>query len=263
MTTTGIVDAAIWCEEAGDATRPLIALVHGSMDRSAGMLRLSRRLDRRFRVLRYDRRGYGRSTPHAGPFDVASQVVDLFGLIGGRQALVVGHSFGGNIALAAAAARPDLVRGVAVYETPLSWQRWWPTTTAGSQAVQAPEPASEAAERFMRRLVGDAKWESLPDKTRAARRGEGAALVGELSDLRLNPPWVPEDVVVPVVLGFGSRGAPHHQRAMRDAAAEIRGATVVELAGCGHGAPMSDADLFASMTVEPLIEAVGPPWSQW
>jgi len=31
---------------------------------------LSRRLDDGFRVLRYDRRGYGRSAPHDGPFDV-------------------------------------------------------------------------------------------------------------------------------------------------------------------------------------------------
>ena len=35
----------IWSEEAGDASHPLIAIVHGAMDRSAGMLKLSRRLD--------------------------------------------------------------------------------------------------------------------------------------------------------------------------------------------------------------------------
>jgi pimeloyl-ACP methyl ester carboxylesterase len=58
---------AIWAEEAGDAAHPLVVLVHGAMDRSAGMLRLSRRLDHEYRVVRYDRRGYGRSTPHGGP----------------------------------------------------------------------------------------------------------------------------------------------------------------------------------------------------
>ena len=101
------------------------------MDRSAGMLKLSRRLDEDFRVLRYDRRGYGRSFPHDGPFTMDAQVADLVGLLAGRRAVLVGHSYGGNVALATADHHPDLVAGVAVYETPLSWEPWWPGTTAG------------------------------------------------------------------------------------------------------------------------------------
>ena len=54
----------IWSHEAGPPGAPPVVLVHGAMDRSAGMLRLSRRLDETHRVLRYDRRGYGRSKPH-------------------------------------------------------------------------------------------------------------------------------------------------------------------------------------------------------
>ncbi|MCU1501318.1 MAG: alpha/beta hydrolase fold, partial [Ilumatobacteraceae bacterium] len=91
----GAGPVGLWNDEAGDPSAPLIALVHGSMDRSAGMLKLSRRLDRRFRVLRYDRRGYGRSAPHGGPFDMDAQVADLVELLGGREAVVVGHSYGG------------------------------------------------------------------------------------------------------------------------------------------------------------------------
>ncbi|HZX56412.1 MAG TPA: alpha/beta hydrolase, partial [Ilumatobacteraceae bacterium] len=87
----------LWSEEAGDGDRPLIALVHGSMDRSAGMLKLSRRLDSDFRVLRYDRRGYGRSFPHPGPFMMAGQIDDLVGLLAGRRAVLVGHSYGGDV----------------------------------------------------------------------------------------------------------------------------------------------------------------------
>ena len=126
-------------DEAGDPDAPLIALIHGSMDRSTGMLRLSRRLDDRFRVLRYDRRGYGRSVPadgpHPGPFDMPHQVDDLVGLLAGRRALLFGHSYGGNVALATAARLPEQIMAVAVYETPLSWEPWWPGTTAGG-AVQ-------------------------------------------------------------------------------------------------------------------------------
>ena len=98
-----------WSEEAGSDRAPLIVLVHGSMDRSAGLLKLSRRLDADHRVLRYDRRGYGRSAPHPGPFGMDGQVADLVELLDGRPAVVFGHSYGGNVALAAAARRPDLV----------------------------------------------------------------------------------------------------------------------------------------------------------
>ena len=64
----------IWSEEVGPVDAPLVVLIHGSMDRSSGMLKLSRHLDARARVLRYDRRGYGRSAPHDGPFAIDEQV---------------------------------------------------------------------------------------------------------------------------------------------------------------------------------------------
>ena len=69
--------ASVWSQIAGDPGAPLIALVHGSMDRSAGLLRLSRRLDGDHRVLRYDRRGYGRSVDVEGPRSVAANIDDL------------------------------------------------------------------------------------------------------------------------------------------------------------------------------------------
>ena len=59
MTTDPTAHRSIWSEEAGDPDAPLVVVVHGTMDRAAGMLRLSRKLDHRYRVLRYDRRGYG------------------------------------------------------------------------------------------------------------------------------------------------------------------------------------------------------------
>ena len=45
--------SGIWADEAGYPERPLVALVHGSMDRSAGLLKLSRQLDHAYRVKIY------------------------------------------------------------------------------------------------------------------------------------------------------------------------------------------------------------------
>lgn len=250
----------IWAEESGDARLPLVALVHGAMDRSAGMLRLSRRLDQDYRVLRYDRRGYGRSTPHAGPFEMAAQVADLVEVLAGRRAVVVGHSYGGNVALATAERYPQLVAGVVIYETPLSWEPWWPGTTAGASAIKAAGRPEDAAEAFMRRLIGAERWEGLPERTRVTRRAEGVALVDELADLREHRPWHADRIHVPVVVGYGTRGAAHHQEGMSLAAGAISNAELVVLDGCGHAAPNTHPEVFRAELIDPLLAAVGHPW---
>ena len=252
----------VWSEEAGAPDAPLVVLIHGTMDRSAGMLKLSRQLDDRMRVLRYDRRGYGRSAPHHGPFDMAEQVGDLVHLLGGRRAVLVGHSYGGNVALATANQYPTLVAGVAMYETPLSWEPWWPGTTAGAAARATEGTSQDAAERFMRRLIGDDRWENLPERTRDTRMAEGAAMVGELRDLQANRPWIGERIGCPLMVSYGSNGAQHHRDGMTHVHEMVSGSTMVELAGCRHDAPMSHANLFATMIVVPLLSEVGGSWAE-
>jgi pimeloyl-ACP methyl ester carboxylesterase len=238
-------------------------LVHGSMDRSAGMLRLSRRLSDRYHVIRYDRRGYGRSAAGGPPFTVAANVDDLERLVGERTggrgvALAFGHSFGGNIALALAQRRPDLVGRVAVYETPLSWVSWWPGETAGSAALAASggDPA-DAGEAFMRRLVGDDKWDRLPPSTRAARRAEGPAMLGELGDLRMAAPWHGPDIHQPVLAMAGERARVHHRQAIEALPSMLPRVRLVDIADAGHFGPNTHADAVSAQIVSFLGEA--PP----
>ena len=80
--------SAIQAVESGPPEAPLVALVHGSMDRTAGMAKVVRRLDVHHRVLRYDRRGYGTSRDIGGPFTIARHVDDLVELLAGRPAVV-------------------------------------------------------------------------------------------------------------------------------------------------------------------------------
>jgi pimeloyl-ACP methyl ester carboxylesterase len=245
----------VWSEEAGDAGAPLIALVHGSLDRSAGMLKLSRRLDDRFRVLRYDRRGYGRSRPHEGPFDVASQVDDLAALLDGRPAVVFGHSYGGNVALALADRHPDLVQAVGVFETPLSWLPWWPTDSAGGRAARAGGDPADAAERFMRRMFGDETWQRLPARTREARRAEGVTMVAELADLHLAAPWDPARITVPAVAMRGSEGHEHHRRSTEHLGAVLADCSVVTVEGARHFGPSTHADAVTAALTELVSRA--------
>ena len=88
----------LWVEEAGPEDAPLVVLAHGSMDRSTSFAKVMRRLRDDLRVLTYDRRGYGRSVTVGGPFTMAQQVEDLFSVMADRVGVVVGHSYGGDLA---------------------------------------------------------------------------------------------------------------------------------------------------------------------
>ncbi len=238
----------LWHEEAGDPAGPLVALVHGAMDRAASFLKVVKRVPS-VRTLRYARRGYGRAPKPSPGVALGAHVDDLLDLLAGRPSAVLGHSYGGLVALGAALRRPDVVRAVAVYEPPMSWEPWWPATTAGADAVASEAGAADAAERFLRRMLGDRGWEALPARVREERRSEGEALVAELADLRRGAPFDLGAVTVPVVCARGGRSLPHLHRAAGEVAALVPGAELVELPEADHGAHLSRPDEVAELVL--------------
>ncbi len=218
------------------------------MDRAASFLKAIRRLPD-IDVLRYDRRGYGRSIDAGICATMADQVADLWTVVGDEPAVVVGHSFGGLIALTAAQDHPERITAVGAFEAPMPWAPWWPTTSAGGQAVRASDTdgVEGAAERFMRRMIGDAHWERLPAATRAARLQEGATLVTELRAVRHGgAPFDPAALRVPVVAGTGTASDPQHQHAARALAEAVPGGELFTIDGARHGAHYSHPREFAA-----------------
>lgn len=239
----------LWVEEAGPETAPLVVLVHGSMDRSTSFAKVMRRLRDDLRVVTYDRRGYGRSVTVGGPFTMTRQVDELFSVMAGRIGVVVGHSYGGDVALAAAEARPDLVRAVGAFEPPMPWTNWWPTTSGGYSVVaqsRADEDPAEIAERFMKRMIGEERWQRLPSATRAERRAEGPALIGEIVDLQAHPPFDPAAIRVPVVAARGAHGADHHRRSVEHLFSSVGDPAMITIQEAGHGGHNSHPDEFAA-----------------
>jgi pimeloyl-ACP methyl ester carboxylesterase len=249
----------------GSAAEPTIVLVHGSMDRGSSLRATARCLADDFHVVLYDRRGYGRSRDLGGPYDVENNVGDLVAVLEGRPAVVFGHSLGGDIALAAAQRHPEMVRAAGAYEPPMSWEPWWPEATAGSEAVDCAASAGTeaAAEMFVRRMIGDELWARLPPSTRAERRAEGPALVGELIDVRRAAPYDTAAIAVPVLLACGENGAAHHRRAaalLRERlAAEAADGRVVfaDVPGTGHGIHLQNPQALAGL-VRRLAALPGP-----
>ena len=245
----------IWSHEVGPHGAPPVVLIHGAMDRSAGMLKLSRKLDDSLRVVRYDRRGYGRSKPHPGPFTMVAHVDDVAGIIGGRRAVVFGHSYGGNVALALAQRHPELVRAVAVYEVPLSWLEWWPgASRRGSGLTDG--CAADAAERFMRRMIGDDRWETLSERVREERRSEGEAFVAEFTELVQRAPWRADGIAVPVVVMLGEFAREHQRRGSRHLAALLSPHDAVVIDDAGHNGPFTHPEAVAGVLRE--LESTAP-----
>lgn len=243
-----IDDGTTGCWQRADGAGPTIVLAHGTMDRSSSFGRVARSLPG-FRVVRYDRRGYGRSQPMGPPTGIPQQIDDLLEVVGETRAIVVGHSYGGTIALAAAVRDPWRVAGVVAYESPMPWAPWWPETSAGAAAVASAGDPEDAAEEFMRRMVGDTRWVRLPPSTRSARRSEGPTLVAEMEHMRppRPPAYDPADVTVPVVAGHGTEGAPHHAKAAEALAAGAPDAELVVVEGAGHGVHLTHPQELAAM----------------
>lgn len=228
---------------------PVVYLVHGSLDRATSFARVVRRLPD-LRVVTYDRRGYARSR-RMPVGALAEHVADLVELVGAGPAVVVGHSFGGDVAIGAALAAPGAVVGVGAYEPPMPWLDWWPRRPRSGD-----EDPAGFAEGFFRRMVGDSAWDRLTDQVRAERRADGPALLAELTGLRAGgPPFDPSQLRVPAVFGRGGQSVWHHRRGVEELNGAVFGSELFEIEGAGHGAHLSHPGAFADLVRQLLASA--------
>lgn len=236
---------------APDPAGPLVVIVHGAMDRSTSFGRVVRHLEG-LHVIRYDRRGYGRSAACA-PGSLTDHVDDLLAVVDGRPATVFGHSIGGVIALVAAERDPGSVRSVLAYEAPAPWTSWWP-----QPSTAPPDDPADEAEAFMRRAIGDHFWSRLPARTRADRRAEGGALRADIASLQGPAPYEASRLPVPVLAAAGSETTWWHQRATRELADDAPGGEHAVIAGAEHGAHLTHPTAVAHL-VRRAIERMHPP----
>src|SRR5207253_1338960 len=99
---------------AGDVGEgPAVVLIHGQPGSGADWSRVVERLQDDFRVVTPDRPGYGDTGgPAGGMVDNADAIVSLLDRLDIEAATVVGHSWGGGVALLLAHRHPDRVRGL-------------------------------------------------------------------------------------------------------------------------------------------------------
>jgi epoxide hydrolase 4 len=116
-------DVRLHYAEAGDATRPLVVLLHGFPECWYSWRHQLASLGERFHAVAPDMRGYNLSDKPARVEDyrMLRLVDDVLGLVrhfGRSEAAVVGHDWGGGVAWAVAQAHPASVSRLAVLQVP-------------------------------------------------------------------------------------------------------------------------------------------------
>ncbi|MCA9260348.1 MAG: alpha/beta hydrolase [Planctomycetales bacterium] len=134
----------------GDA-KPVMIMSHGITDYGLNWAALAAAFADDFDVIMYDARGHGFSSKPAGPYDLATHVEDLTGLIRElniRKPILVGHSMGGSIVGLAGATHPELAAAIVMEDPPMEealeqftdamvkeWRQWLTTQASLSKAA--------------------------------------------------------------------------------------------------------------------------------
>jgi 3-oxoadipate enol-lactonase len=265
MADSGLIEVnggRLYYEVEGDG-HPLL-LIHGGL----GDLRMWDEqvpvFAERYRVIRYDTRGIGRTETDDVEFSNHADAAAVLDHVGADSAYVVGQSRGGGIALDLALDRPDRVDalvsvagGVGGYEAELP------------EGVEAP-PWDE-----MERIYEAKDWEALAElETKVWVDGWGqpsdrvdpglrqkvhgwilAAMEAEKpwgKPQNLDPPAAERlgEVDVPTLVLIGQADEPGSVLAERHLASSVAGAQVVEFPGVAHMIHMEDPKRFNEVVLE-------------
>lgn len=232
--------------------------------------------------------GRGREllTPeHAGPaiaarmeggsFTLADEAARCGRLIDASEGKVhlVGHSYGGGVALQAALARPDRIASMTLYE-PAVFHLLDELGADGAagfveiaaiarrvrDAVSAGEHAGAAA-AFVDYWNGQGTWERLSEHVRAALTRWAPKAPLEFAAL-MNARTILEDYAAldfPILVLRGEH-APMPTRVIADALPDAMGCARIEVvAGAGHMGPMTHADAVSARIVTHILRAEAMP----
>lgn len=226
------------CEERGEGDA--ILGIHGTSSSAAAWTGALATLATRGRAIAYDRRGCGRSDrPEPYATSLAEQAGDAAALIhalGAAPAVVVGRSYGADVAIELALRHPGCVRALALLEggegVTAAGRAWLAGLVEEVLTAAEADPAT-AAEALWRAVAGDA-WDGLADDARAALSANGPAIVAELRGgfLEATPERL-SAIARPTLVVSAQDSPPIFAEVAEVLAAAIPGARLAHVAG-GH-----------------------------
>jgi 3-oxoadipate enol-lactonase len=141
-----IEDGRLYFEVAGEG--PPVVLIHAGLWDSRIWDDQFPVFAERHTVLRYDLRGFGRSSRFDRPFSARQDLADLMGFLGIERAALVGASIGGSLAIDFALERPEMVSALVPVGSGLSGD----DTPDDEDAMRVFEQAEAAV------AVGNLEW---------------------------------------------------------------------------------------------------------
>jgi pimeloyl-ACP methyl ester carboxylesterase len=226
-----------------------VLLLHSGGFSSRQWRRLAQALAPSYRVLVPDLLGYGASSPiGAGePFDYREDVDAVAAIAGGEAPLhVVGHSYGGLLALQLALKNPGAVRSLALYE-PVAF---------GALDQAGDEPLRDATgliasefegEPWLARFVewwnGPGAWAGLAADARASFVAVGWKLFREVNSLLADRTSSATygTIAAPTLLLGGGKTPPAERRVVENLAAAMPRAKLEIFPEMGHMGPITHA----------------------
>jgi len=245
---------------------PLVVVLHATLSTGRQLAPLVRELAARgdLRVLAPDRRGSGtRRLDSARPVEMDEHLADLAALLddsGAERALLVGHSFGGVVAVEAAARLPDRVAAVVAYEPPYGAigdaevRRAFDRIARSVAEAHAADGRAGAARAFIGGVAGQGAWDAMPARTRAFLETEGGGALADASMSGLDPAGLGR-IVCPVTILTGGASEPFYGSLADALADRIPGARRLELPGLRHTAPITDPGVLAAAIRAAIADA--------
>jgi pimeloyl-ACP methyl ester carboxylesterase len=234
-----------------------IVLVHGSWSAAAVWAAVAAELRSSFTVTAYDRLGHTASErPATAPTRLRHEddLVALVEHLDAGPAHIVASSFGGSIALAAAARRPDLFRTIVAHEPPLVGLIDGPAraeliaaSTAIADRIAAGDVLGGTRTFFEELAIGPGGWDVLPEPFREMALDNAPTFVAE----QLSPDWasltepVPSDI--PVLLTEGGLSPAWFGQTADAVAAFVPHAERLTMADAAHGPHASHPAEYAAM----------------
>ena len=255
--------------DEGSGESPLL-LVHGSSTDATTWDGVAPALAELGRVVRYDRRGYGRSQ-HPPVRDHRVHARDLVAVLEhiGVPATVVGWSSGGNVALAVAARRPELVARLVVVEAPFHGLRHADSAVLATalrlKIRQLRGQRQRAAEEFLRfgsafRSGGNG-YDQAPEPIRAGLLANSGPVLAEWDP---HPFGVMHEhlptrslgrITAPVTWVLGGESPPWMRKLHDRAVSRLRFVQTVTIDGAGHLVHLDQPAAF----VDTVTRAWRPP----
>jgi len=248
--------SAPFFREAGSG--PGVICLHANASSSGQWRALTELLAARFHVFAPDSYGAGKSPPWPTGRKVAlrDEVALLEPVLAraGDGISLVGHSYGGGIALVGALAHRQRLRSKALYEPTLFAlvERESPSdvdgirgTVAAAVAALGRGEASAAARCFIDFWMGEGAFDRMPDHVKAAS-AESVRNIQGWKDALFDEPTPTQAFAaldVPVLLMVGSKSPLSSRAVSRRLARLLPRAELVELEGLGHMGPVTHPDL--------------------